>query len=241
MVEFTDPGVAQGCPRPERSRKRDLIELAVGFVLILIVIWTPRPWQKLLWIVAALFVTVVMYASWSGCRQMGLRMTNFFRSFWVVGFALLVAGIAILLAERMHTLSMPDGPIPFIERYGAYVVWAFVQQLLLQSFFLARSRRLLSGANSAAILAAFFFAIAHLPNPILTVVTLILGLASCLVFLRYQNLYPLAVAHAILGISIAITIPGTVHHNMRVGIGYLTYVPKPASLSHAATVPLTKP
>lgn len=240
MVEFSDPDPGQNCRPLERSRKRDLVELAVGFALILIVIWTPRPWQKLLWIVAAAVVTAITWMSWNGCKQMGLRMTNFFRSFWVVGFALLVAAMAVLLALRLHTLNMPNGPIPFIERYGAYIVWAFVQQFLLQSFFLARSRRLLSGANSAALLAAFFFAIAHLPNPILTVVTLILGLASCLIFLRYQNLYPLAVAHAILGISIAITIPGTVHHNMRVGIGYLTYVPKPVPLSHAA-VPLAKP
>jgi hypothetical protein len=30
-------------------------------------------------------------------------------------------------------------------------------------------------------------------------------------------------AHAIMGIAIAITIPGPVDHNMRVGLGYLTY------------------
>jgi hypothetical protein len=36
----------------------------------------------------------------------------------------------------------------------------------------------------------------------------------------------LALAHAILGISIGITIPGSIDHNMRVGISYLTYVDK---------------
>ncbi len=69
------------------------------------------------------------------------------------------------------------------------------------------------------------FTIAHLPNPILTVLTLLWGWASCRLFLRYRNLYTLAMAHAILGISIAITIPGPVDHNMRVGLGYLTYNP----------------
>ena len=67
------------------------------------------------------------------------------------------------------------------------------------------------------------FVIAHLPNPILTVLTLFWGSASCRLFLRYRSLYTLAMAHAILGISIAITIPGPVDHNMRVGLGYLTY------------------
>jgi membrane protease YdiL (CAAX protease family) len=81
-------------------------------------------------------------------------------------------------------------------------------------------------------MAAVIFAVAHLPSPILTPVTLIWGFAACLLFLRYRNLYPLAMAHAILGISIAITIPGPVDHNMRVGLGYLTYghTHKPAPL-----------
>ena len=78
----------------------------------------------------------------------------------------------------------------------------------------------------------------HLPNPLLTVVTLICGLASCLFFVRYRNLWPLAIAHAILGVSIAITIPGSMHHNMRVGLGYLTYVDRSAS-PHA--IPSSKP
>jgi membrane protease YdiL (CAAX protease family) len=80
--------------------------------------------------------------------------------------------------------------------------------------------------------------VAHLPNPVLTVITLVCGLASCLFFLRYRNLWPLAVAHAILGIAIAITIPSSIDHNMRVGISYLTWVEQPI-LSEA--VPLPKP
>jgi hypothetical protein len=75
-------------------------------------------------------------------------------------------------------------------------------------------------------LTAGLFAVAHLPNPILTVITLFFGLASCYFYLYYRNLVPLALAHAILGISIGITIPGSLDHNMRVGISYLTYVDK---------------
>jgi membrane protease YdiL (CAAX protease family) len=98
-----------------------------------------------------------------------------------------------------------------------------VQQFLLQCFFLSRLRRLLPGARCAAAVAAVIFAFAHLPSPILVSVTLLWGFAACLLFLRYCNLYTLAIAHAILGITIAITVPGPVTHNMRVGLGYLTY------------------
>jgi membrane protease YdiL (CAAX protease family) len=84
---------------------------------------------------------------------------------------------------------------------------------------------LLNDNKAAAFATAGLFALAHLPNPILTPVTLIWGFAACLIFLRYRNLYPLGMAHAIFGITIAITVPGPVVHNMRVGLGYLTYSP----------------
>jgi len=65
--------------------------------------------------------------------------------------------------------------------------------------------------------------VAHLPSPILTALTLVWGYVACLVFQRYRNIYIPAIAHAIFGICIAVTIPGPVDHNMRVGLGYLTY------------------
>jgi membrane protease YdiL (CAAX protease family) len=107
--------------------------------------------------------------------------------------------------------------------FGGYTVWSFVQQFLLQGYFLYRLLRLLPRPEWAVLVAAGIFSAAHLPNPILTPITLIWGLTACIVFLRYRNVYPLAAAHAILGITVAITIPGPMMHNMRVGLGYLTY------------------
>lgn len=217
---------------PGRSRQRDLIELVGIYGLILIVIWTPRPWQAALWIVAAASIAYVAWLSFEGLRPMGICSQNLWNSLWGVAVALAVAMAAVALAGRLHTLHMPPTPTMFLRRYGAYAIWAAVQQLILQCFFLSRSLRLLPNATAAATLAAVLFAVAHLPNPVLTLVTLIFGLASCLFFLRYRNLWPLALAHAILGICIAITIPGPVDHNMRVGISYLTYVDR--SVLHKA-------
>ena len=86
-----------------------------------------------------------------------------------------------------------------------------------------RLLRLLPSRQIAAITATTLFALVHLPNPILAPLTLVWGYAACLVFLHYRNLYVPALSHAILGICIAVTIPGPVDHNMRVGLGYLTY------------------
>jgi membrane protease YdiL (CAAX protease family) len=206
-----------------RGRRRAFLEITVAYGLILLVLWTPRPWQRLLWWVAAAAVAAIVCLSFDGWKAMGLRRENFLRSLWIVGAALLASAAAVAVAARLGTLRLPGGPMLFIRTYAGYAIWAFGQQFLLQCFFLSRLLRLLPNARLAAVAAAILFAAAHLPSPILAPVTLLWGLASCLLFLRYRNLYPLALAHTILGITVAITVPGPVVHNMRVGLGYLTY------------------
>ncbi len=219
-----------------RSRRRDLLELAGIYLLILIVIWTPRPWQVVLWGVGAAILGTVAVRSFEGFTPMGLCRANLMRSLWAVGLASVIAVASVLLALRLHTLHLPPNAWLFARHYGAYALWAAMQQIVLQWFFLSRSLRLLPDATSAAAITAGLFAVAHLPNPILTVITLFFGMASCLFFIHYRNLVPLAIAHAILGICIGITIPGNLDHNMRVGISYLTYVEKPA-LTKALRLP----
>jgi hypothetical protein len=204
-------------------RRRDLLELFTGYALILLVIWTPRPWQRLFYCAAALFLAAVLWMSFAGWQAMGLRVANLGRSMWVVGVALGITAIAVLVARRMGTLQHNGGLVPFVRRYWGYAIWAFAQQVLLQDFFLARLLRLMRDPGSAALAAAAIFSLAHLPSPVLTVVTFVWGYAACLLFLHYRNLYPLALAHAIFGITIAITLPGPVIHNMRVGLGYVNY------------------
>lgn len=211
-----------------RSRPRDLLELSVGYALILLVIWTPRSAQRPLYIAAVLWIVLVTILSFNGSnpddfKAMGLHVSAPLHSLWIAGAALALAAVAIATAAGLHTLHVPPAPLLFIRRYWGYAIWACLQQFLLQDFFLLRLLRLLPTRIAAVIAAAILFALAHLPNPVLTPITLIWGLAACLVFLRYRNIYSVAVAHAVLGITLAITIPGPVDHNMRVGLGYLTY------------------
>ena len=205
------------------SKRRDLIELCIGYGWILLVIWTSRPLQKLFYYSAIALLLLIFWRSFEGWAGMGLRTANFRRSLWVVGLALLMAASAVLLAIRLRTLHLPGSPELFVKTFWGYALWSFMQQILLLDFFLLRLLRLLPGKKSAVMAAAGIFALAHLPNPILAPLTLLWGTAACLLFLRYQNLYPLGIAHAIFGICIAITVPGPVVHNMRVGLGYLHY------------------
>jgi len=136
-----------------------------------------------------------------------------------------------MVAGWLDTLRLPPGGFPgFIETYIAYAVWAGVQQLILQGLFLLLLLRVIPNERYAALTAAGLFALAHVPSLLLVPVTLVWGLVACLHFLRYRSLFPLMIAHAILGIAVAMTIPGPVDHNMRVGLSYLTY--KPHTYAH---------
>lgn len=218
-----DMAISQARPSTAAARSRDLSELSIGYVLILIVIWTPRPWQQWSYLVASTYLVIVLCFSRPGVRAMGLRPARFFRSLWLVAASLLVAASAVVVATHLNTLNVPAGPIQFIQRYTGYAIGACVQQILLQGFFFTRTLRLTRSSWHAALAATALFSLAHLPNPILTVITIVWGLVSCLYFLRYRNLYALVVAHTILGVAVAVTVPGPVIRNMRVGYGYLAY------------------
>jgi membrane protease YdiL (CAAX protease family) len=226
-------------PLPALSKRRALLELALGYSLILLVLWTPRPWQRPLYILAAAVIAAILWIDFTSAQSMGLRTANFLRSLWIVAVALVISAISIALAIHFQTLHRVHGPVAFFKRYWGYALWSFVQQLLLQDFFLRRLRLLLPSAGLAAFTAAAIFSIAHLPSPVLTTVTFIMGLAACLLFLRYRNLYPLAIAHAILGITLAITLPNALLHNMRVGLGYLRYTQHHPQRSHSDHVAST--
>jgi hypothetical protein len=212
-------------PTAAGRKRRALLELSLGYGLILVALWTPLPWQRVAaWaaLASALLATVVSFDGWSA---MGLRISGSVRSHWMIGVALLLAAAAVVLAGKLHTLHPSGFPIIFIMHFWVYALWALLQQFLLLDFVLLRLLRLLPGREAAVTAAAGLFALAHLPNPVLTPATFIWGFAACLLFLHYRNLYTLAALHIIFGICIAITIPGPVDHNMRVGLSYLTYRP----------------
>ena len=207
--------------RPALTPRRAILELALAYTLILLVIWTPNPWQRIFYIAAVITLATLLALSFQSPHALGLQLTNLARSSWIAILALALAAALILIAAHLHTLHNTSH---FIARYWGYALWAFVQQILLQDIFLRRLLVLIpSKPHIAALAAALLFASAHLPNPILTPITLLWGFISCLLFLRYRNIIPLAITHAVFGITLAITIPSPLIHNMRVGLGFLHY------------------
>lgn len=133
------------------------------------------------------------------------------------------AAAAIAATAKLLGQSIPANPTwPSPRDAWQYAIWAMVQQFILQSFFYVRLETVL-GPKRAVLATAFLFATAHLPNPILTVGTLMGGLFFCEMFRRYRSIYPLGMVHAALGLSLAATIPDPLIHHLRVGIGYFQF------------------
>jgi hypothetical protein len=213
-------------PAEKRFPTRGLVEFGVGYALILATIWTVNPWQRLFYWAALAWIVVTTCTQPDPWRTLGIGLTGFARSLWIVGVAMLFAGLAIYVAGRTHTLHRLHGPRPLLAHVWGYLLWAVMQQFLLQVYFLLRLRRFLPGKVAPVIAAAGLFSLAHLPNPVLTPTTLVWGIASCLLFLRYRNIYPLGIAHGILGLCVAVIVPESIQHHMRVGIGYYRYHPR---------------
>jgi membrane protease YdiL (CAAX protease family) len=209
-----------------RSARRDLLELVVGYGLVLATIWTANPIQRVLYWLAFAWIVATTWARREGWTALGLGRKGLLQSLWIVGVALLLSAGAIFIASRTHTLHRLHGPTPIYLHGWGYIVWSVMQQFLLQSYFLLRLLRLLPGKAAPIIVATGIFALAHLPNPILTPITLVWGAISCILFLRYRNIYTLGLAHGIMGLCVAVTVPNSLHHHMRVGLGYLRYHPR---------------
>ncbi len=138
--------VAQAAPS---TRLRDPPQLlAVGYVLILAVIWSPRATQRPLYVLAVLFIVAATWVSFDGWTAMGLRRTNFLRSLWAPAIALALAALAVLAAVRYQTLHPIGGFRLYLKSFWGYAIWSFAQQWLLQGFFLLRLIRILPVENA---------------------------------------------------------------------------------------------
>lgn len=205
------------------SRNREIAELAIGYALIVVTVWTRNPEQRIFYWSAFAWIATTGWLSRNRSRPIGLGFHDLKRSLWIIPAAILLFLIGLGAAAWAHSLHKLYGPLPFGEHVLEYSAWALMQQYILQVYVLLRLLRLGMGRASAVALATLLFAFVHIPNPVLVPAVLIWGAIACLLYLRYRNLYAIAIAHGLLGMCIAVCVPNAVQHHMRVGIGYLDY------------------
>jgi membrane protease YdiL (CAAX protease family) len=198
-------------------------QLFIAYVLLECALWSSRLSVRNRWALVAMAVVALFAAiDRPSLRRLGLGLPS------SLGASLVLAISFVAALVLIFTVYWAGGPIPANATWPSlrsswqYVIWALMQEFILQSFFFTRCEELF-GSSAAVWVSATLFAAAHLPSPLLTTFTLIGGLFFCEVFRRYRSIYPIGIVHAALGLTIAMTMPDSVLHHMRVGIGYLRY------------------
>jgi membrane protease YdiL (CAAX protease family) len=198
-----------------RRLQYSLVLLAViaGYTWVL-VRFTPR------WFANVVTAVVLAVAVWRAVRtgEWGLR-----------GAALLpalrdAALFTAAAATAMYLAGSALGTLHGRENAGRYlallVPWAAGQQFALQTVLLREAQAATSRGKGIA-LAAVVFAALHLPNPFLTLVTLVAAVAWCWIYDRHPNLLPLALSHALLTFVIVCSFDPALTGRLRVGYSYL--------------------
>jgi membrane protease YdiL (CAAX protease family) len=207
-------------PETRASDLRDLIEVGISFALILVAIWTPQGHFNTAVSLAALFLIVgLAISSRYSAAELGLTRPGNGAAV-IIGLGALLLLIIMAVGALSRTFGPPQ-PLPW-HRAWQYAIWALLQEFILQSFMYVRLERVFGG-RQALFVASGLFALAHLPSPLLTLLSLLGALFFCEMFRRYRNIFPLGLVHAALGLTISASLPDHLLHHMRVGIGYLLY------------------
>lgn len=217
---FISPVSLGGATLSAPRGRTALIEVGLVYGLILLAIWTPQGrLNKYVCLAAALATVGLSLRGRYGASGLGLNRPM---SGAVVTLAAGVLLVGVIGGSGFLLTSFgPPQPLPWVRAWQ-YAVWSLLQEFILQSFMYVRLESLY-GSRRAVLVAAFLFAIAHLPSPVLTMLSFLGALFFCEMFRRYRNIYALGVVHAALGLTIAASLPDSLMHHMRVGLGYLTY------------------
>lgn len=208
-------------PRPNRNWLT-LLESGVGFALIMITVWAARMEQRtMFWISAAWFLCFAVASLWREGKN--YRVPSLKISLLVIGGAFTIAAVLVAIANAMGTLHGLFGMKAPLSHASGYLLWAIIQQWIQQKFFLRRFERLTTSGMLASFTTACLFAVVHLPNPVLVPVTFLGGWIMSEIYRRYRCLLALGIAHGTVGMAIALSVPDSIQHHMRVGLGYLTY------------------
>jgi hypothetical protein len=207
--------------RQLRMKSLAAAEVAIVFAGTVVYIWR---WQGIypdfpIYLLG--FIVATFFLHRDSPRRLGLGSHGFLSSLRYIWRPSLAAATCLILIGWM-TGSPVLSRLAHVNwgGFGRYFAWCLLQQFGLQSFFSNRVSAFVEKPNHAAWLSAAMFGAFHLPNPVLLPVTFLGGYFLSRLFLSERNLVPLALAQALVGSLLSITLPISWHHGLRVGPGY---------------------
>lgn len=170
-------------------------------------------------LLAVAFMVLSHRAYRESARDLGFRSDNLVRTLRLLIWPTLIA-IIIIFVVGWYLTGPPSLPRLLRPRLLVVPAWALFQQYALQGFINRRAQVAFGKGVVSVLLVAVVFAVLHLPNPVLSMLTLLGGLIWATVYQREANLFALAASHTVASISLAIALPLTVINGLRVGFKY---------------------
>ncbi len=215
------------------------LEIASVIISVLITVWTIIPFQPpQRWLVAVPgALALVLIINSQRVRRESLRELGFSTRYFGSAARLLILPTLIACAvfavigyanDSFHRNSHFWSTLLFLP------FWGTLQQYVLQGFIYRRIRYLLVETNAppheqrrqvniSIIATAVIFAFVHLPNPALTVLTLVGGLAWSWIYERAPNLFALGLSHALMSLILITSLPPWLLESMSIGYKHFLY------------------
>ena len=170
----------------------------------------------------ALAITFMIFSQrerGEGFGELGFRLDNFAPAIRLliiptVGAVILILAVAWFSRRNHFALA------PLRLRFLGLFFWALFQQYALQSFINHRAQMIFGKGIKSVLLVGLIFGLLHLPNPMLTALTVVGGIVWAAIYQRRPNLYALALSHAILSLTLALCLTQDLVYNLRVGWKY---------------------
>jgi membrane protease YdiL (CAAX protease family) len=197
------------------------VQLVIAYLLLEGALWSEGVSQLIWGLLAFGLILAFTLTGDRTARDLGLTGQNTWRQMWVVPAACLVAGIMMVagsFAGTLHGITPAHAPLGHAMLYG---FWSLMQEFMLQAFIFVRLERMFASGRTAAIVAAVLFSAAHIPSAPLVLATFTMGFVFSELYRRYRDIYALGVAHGILGLAYAASLPDSILHHMKVGMAYL--------------------